>query len=92
MYSRIVFITNIKYIPLVVLVELARLYKEVCVVYFKSTGGIKTAVDTAYINNGYMIPAPLYIYTSYELRTQAKRNLTMYCNKLGVDICFKVHV
>jgi hypothetical protein len=92
MYNKVIVITDMKYIPITVLVELARLYKYVCVRYFKSVGGIKATIDVACINNGMLEPAPIYAYTSKELRTQAKRNLTMYFNGLGVDIVFKVHV
>lgn len=92
MYNKVIVITDMKYIPITVLVELARLYKYVCVRYFKSVGGIKATIDVACINNGMLEPAPIYVYTSKELRTQAKRNLIMYFNGLGMVIVFKVHV
>lgn len=92
MYNKIVVITDIKYIPISVLIELSRMYTYICVMYIKTIGSMKTAVDTAYTNNGMLEPVPVYVYTQKEVRVLAQRNIKRYCYSIGrTDVVFKVH-
>jgi len=93
MYNKVVVLTNMKYIPAIVLVELARMYSYVCVSYINTSEDIKANLDAAYTNNKYFEPVPVYVCTSIELMDVTKIKLRKYCNSLGVtDVVFKVHI
>ena len=93
MYNKVVVLTDMKYIPLIVLVELSRMYKYVCVSYINTSKDIKANLDTAYTNNRHLEPVPVYVYTSIELMLDTKIKLLKYCDSLGItDVVFKVHV
>jgi hypothetical protein len=94
MYNKVIIITNIKYMPSNVLIDLARMYSYICIVYITTVAGLKATLDKAYIDtDGTFNPVPVYIYTADELHVVDKANLKRYCNGLGMsDVCFKVHI
>lgn len=94
MYSKVAILTDVKFIPLQIMVLLARMYKYVCVYQLDTADGFKKAVDKAYMfDNTHINPIPVYVYTKKEVSSMNKIKLLKYCEELGItDVCFKVHV
>lgn len=92
-YTEAVLITDIKYIPSALLMDLGRMYKRVGFGFINSVTGIKKAIDRAYKSGEYIAPVPVYVYTRAIVSTESKAKLRRYCNGLGVtDVVFKLHV
>jgi len=94
LYDKLVFVTDVKYIPSWIITDLMRMYKYVCFEHIITVRDVKKSLDKAYASNeGYIHPAPVYVYTLAEVNIEAKAKISRYCNGLGVtDVCFKVHV